>query len=590
MKKIKVGLAFPDYILNDQVKHKRGNLSPPNSELLLFVPLIILGIIFGIILMRLLYLQVLRKSYYERLSYENRTRTETIPASRGIILDRKGRALVANIPAFKLVSNDNKVQFITKEDALARIADGEKVDNDIMREYLYPDIFAHVLGYVGQISEEEMNSPSYQDYSLLDIVGKIGIEKEYESVLHGQNGRELHESDAMGKKIRSLGKEDPEPGKNLTTTLDIDIQKNAYDAMKNVSRGAVVVSDPRDGAILSIVSRPAFDTNLFTHPISYEAKGEYVTLDEVLGDTKRMPALDRAIGGVYPPGSTFKLITAAAALEEKEMNKDTQVEDTGVIELGGLRFGTWYYLQYGRKEGKVDMVKAIARSNDIYFYRAAEKLGDEKLSEWAHNFGLGGKLGIDIAGEERGTVPNNEWKIETLGEKWYTGDTFNMGIGQGYLLTTPLQVNAWTNVFANDGVLYRPHLVVSQKHVLNKNFVSKKNIELIREGMRQSCATGGVAYTFFNFGVVNRNLKIDDKDYQKGTSQSANFVRIPVGCKTGTAQTPGDENEPHAWITVFAPYFNPEISITVLVEHGGEGSKVAGPIATEILKKYFERK
>jgi len=162
------------------------------------------------------------------------------------------------------------------------------------------------------------------------------------------------------------------------------------------------------------------------------------------------------------------------------MNKDTQVEDTGVIELGGLRFWTWYYLQYGRKEGKVDMVKAIARSNDIYFYRAAEKLGDEKLSEWAHNFGLGGKLGIDIAGEERGTVPNNEWKIETLGEKWYTGDTFNMGIGQGYLLTTPLQVNAWTNVFANDGILYRPHLVVSQKHVLNKNFVSKKNIELIR--------------------------------------------------------------------------------------------------------------
>lgn len=589
MKKTKVGHAFPDFILNDKVRGRRRELSYPSHDLLILIPLIALILAFGIILLRLVYLQVLRNSYYERLSYENRTRTENIPASRGIILDRKGRPLVANIPSFKLVE-ENKVKFIDREEALTRLAAGEEVDNDIMREYLYPDVFAHVLGYVGQISPEELENPNYQEYTLLDIVGKIGIEKEYESVLHGINGRELYEVDAMGKKIRPLGKEDPIPGKNLTLTLDLDIQKMATDAMREVSRGAVVISDPRDGALRAIVSRPSFDANLFTHPLSYEPKGEYTSLEDVLGDNTRMPVLDRAIGGVYPPGSTYKLITAAAVLEEKKMDEDTIIEDTGVIELGGLRFGTWYYLQYGRTEGKMDLVRAIARSNDIYFYRAAEKLGDDKLAEWSRAFGLGGRLGIDIAGEERGTVPDHAWKVEVIGEQWYTGDTFNMGIGQGYLLTTPLQVNTWTNVFANDGVLYRPHLVDSQKHILNKNFISDKTRDLVREGMRQSCETGGVAYTFFNFGVVNKNIKIDDRDYLRGASSGADFVRIPVGCKTGTSQTPGDESEPHAWITVFAPFYNPEITVTVLVENGGEGSKVAGPIATEILKKYFEGK
>lgn len=589
MRKTKVGHAFPDFILNDKVKGRRGELSYPSSDLLFLIPVIFLILAFGIIVLRLLYLQVLRHSYYERLSYENRTRTENIPASRGIILDRKGRALVANIPSFKLVE-DNKIKFIDKEEALNRIADGEKVDNDIMREYLYPELFAHVLGYVGQISPDELENPSYKDYSLLDIVGKVGIEKEYESVLHGVSGKELYEVDAMGEKIRSLGSEDPKPGKNLSTTLDLDIQKIANSALSKVSRGAVVVSDPRDGALRAIVSRPTFDVNLFTHPLSYVPKGEYESLEKVLGDDIRMPVLDRAIGGVYPPGSTYKLITAAAAMEEGKVDEDTLIEDTGVVELGGLRFGTWYYLQYGRTEGKINLERAIARSNDIYFYRAAEKLGDAKLAEWSRSFGLGGKLGIDIPGEERGTVPNHDWKVKTIGEQWYTGDTFNMGIGQGYLLTTPIQVNTWTNVFANNGILYRPHLVDSQKHILNKNFVSDKTREIVRNGMRESCDTGGVAYTFFNFGVVNKNIKIDDKNYQKGTSASANFVKIPVGCKTGTAQTPGDKSEPHAWITVFAPFYNPEITVTVLVENGGEGSKVAGPIATEILKKYFEGK
>ena len=202
---------------------------------------------------------------------------------------------------------------------------------------------------------------------------------------------------------------------------------------------------------------------------------------------------------------------------------------------------------------------------------------------------LGEKLGIDLPGEQTGTVPTTAWKKEKIGEQWYLGDTYHFGIGQGYLLTTPLQVNFWTLFFANEGTLYRPHLLKGEKEVLTSNFLKKDDINLIREGMKEACSTGGVAWPFFDFSVKNDRLKIDGMDFTEISSGSAKFTKVAVGCKTGTAETTPDKN-PHAWITLFAPFYHPEIVVTVLAENAGEGSNVAGPIAKKILEDYFSKK
>ncbi len=238
---------------------------------------------------------------------------------------------------------------------------------------------------------------------------------------------------------------------------------------------------------------------------------------------------------------------------------------------------------------KVILIGALKRSNDIFFYKTAELTGASKIIDMGKKFFLGERLGIDLEGEAKGTLSGPSWKKEKIGEAWYLGDTYHLGIGQGYLLTTPLQVNFWTTVFANEGILYKPHLISGKKEILNKDFLNKENIDLVREGMKESCATGGVAWPFFDFKVANSNLKIDDMNYFQSASDGAKMVRVAVGCKTGTAETYENE-DPHAWITVFAPYYNPEIVVTVLVENGGEGSNVAAPIAKKILETYFKNK
>lgn len=539
-----------------------------------FFPPLLFLIVFSIILARLFYLMVLRGEYYRTLSDNNRTRTIIIPAPRGIIFDRQNRELVANTTVFQIKTGEKK-KVIPEADALKRISRGEKVEEQVVRNYLYKDAFAHVLGYTGPISEDEILLPEFASYNVSDLVGKMGLEKEYENILHGENGRELFEVDAKGTPIRSLGRQDPLPGISLRTILDLDVQLSVVSAMKDVEHGAVVVSDPRNGEILALFSSPSFDANVFTHSLldrsesaphdSFDFQGKYLTAENIISDVDKKPLLNRAISGVYPPGSTFKLITAVAALSSGAIKKDTIIEDTGILKVGQSSFGNWYFLQYGKTEGPLDIVKAIARSNDIFFYKAAEAAGVENISSFAREFGFGEKFGIDIVGEARGMVPSPSWKKNELGEQWYLGDTYNYGIGQGYLLTTPLQVNAMTNVFANGGILYRPHLVGSQKKILKKNFIKKEYLELVRQGMRQSCEQGGVAWPFFEF-------------------------KVKVGCKTGTAETGRKDDNPHAWITVFAPFYNPEIVVTVLVENGGEGSSVAGPIAKKILREYFERK
>ncbi|OGH11218.1 MAG: hypothetical protein A2857_02310 [Candidatus Levybacteria bacterium RIFCSPHIGHO2_01_FULL_36_15] len=587
---VKIGPSFSDFVIQGKASRRKRISSSLGNSMRDFFPVFVLLTLFLIIFFKLFYLQVVRAAYYKNLSDGNRIRTKVTRAERGIIFDRNAKALVRNLPAFRILDKD-KVIFIDNKQALSLIAQGkaDTLEADVQREYLYKDIFSHVLGYTGQISQDELMMPEFKTYNPGDFVGKTGIEEEYEQLLKGEDGKELYEMDAKGKTIRFLGKQEAVPGRDIYTTLDLNLQLSVFNALENISKGAVVVSDPNNGAILAIVSKPSYDPNLFTHAQNYTAGSEYKTISSVLLDTDNQPMLDRAISGVYPPGSTFKIIVSAAALELKAINKDTKFEDTGVLRVGNFSFGNWYYSSYGRTEGYLDVIGAIKRSNDIFFYKTAETIGVDKIAGFAKKFGLGAKLGIDVPGETKGVIPTTSWKKEIIGDQWYLGDTYHFGIGQGYLLTTPLQVNSWASVFANGGTLFKPHILNGKDRILNSNFIKRENINLIREGMKQSCSTGGVAWPFFEFKIQNSKFKIDGEDYTEVSSGSAKLVKIQVGCKTGTAET-SEDKDPHAWITVFAPFKKPEIVVTVLVENGGEGSNVAAPIAKKILEDYFSKK
>jgi len=608
-KKSNVGYAFSEHVfLTKKSLHRPEKEENNNVDILKRLPMFILGIVFIVFVLRLLTLQVVQGQYYERLSSENRIRTTLMPAERGIIFDRNGEALVRNTPAFGILKNE-KWEWIS-EDAALRLMENKnhQVINVPQRNYLYSDMFSHVLGYTGQLTSEEVLQEKYNGYGYSDFTGRMGVEESYETLLHGQNGRQLMEVDAHGNYIRTLGEDFSTPGKNLTTTLDLEIQKSVFNAMEKVEVGAAVVSDPRTGAILALLSKPTFDPNLFTRSTSslrqdsgqaeqsdgYEPDGGFQSVDEILSE-KTEPLLNRTIAGLYPPGSTFKIVTGAAGLEENAIQPSTLITDTGVRTVGGISFGTWNYLQYGKKEEPLNIVGALRRSNDIFFYVLSEGVGAAKFSEWAGRFGFGRILNIDIPGEVAGVVPGPSWKERVIGEDWYLGDTYNMSIGQGFLQSTPLQTNFMTNVIANGGVLYRPHILSENKKVIRENFIEKKNIDLIKQGMFEACQTGGTGYPFFNFTVRNNNLKIDNLDFKSGSASSSASksneapINIAVGCKTGTSET-FDGSPPHAWFTVFAPFHNPEISMTIIVEHGGEGSQVAAPIAKQILEDYFERK
>ncbi len=588
---MKIGAAFSDHVKTEKTPSRHYGRQSPQS-MRGYLLLVVLGGALSLLIFKLSSLQLVYGQYYRSLSDSNRIRTSVIHAPRGVIFDRNGVPLVYNVPGFREIGKNNKTTLMSREQALPLLAKGAKnIEVDSLRDYPFKDALSHVLGYTGQISREEMSRPSYMGYQITDYVGKEGIEKQYEQMLRGTDGRKLVEVDATGKTMRVLGETDPLPGNDLTLTIDVKLQEQVYNAMKGVKKGAAIVSTP-NGQILAMVSKPSFDPNLFTMGPTYKAASgsAYTRVSQILLDGQNQPLLNRAIGGVYPPGSTFKLVNAAAGLEDHVIDKNFSITDTGILKIGNFSFANWYYTDYGRTEqGPVNVVRAIARSNDIFFYKLAEKVQVDRLSAMARKFGLGSVLGIDLPGEEAGTVPTEEWKKKTIGESWYLGDTYHYGIGQGFLLTTPLQVNSWTGTIASGGTLYKPHILRSMKpEALRQDFLSQNTVDLIRQGMVEGCSTGGVAWPLFNFKVQNAKLKIDGKDFLPVASSSADTRQIILACKTGTAQHGGDKTLPHAWITLFAPAYHPQIVVTILSESSGEGSNIAGPIAKDILTKYFE--
>lgn len=593
----KIGHAFPESITTGKNKRRNYNNNGklPGMRNFIIPGILIIGVC--VVLFRLFFIQVVQGSYYKNLSDGNRIKTIIIHAPRGTIFDRNGKPLVFNTPGFREVK-DEKIKLLTNEEAIKLLANGEKnLEIDSLRDYPHKDSMGHVLGYLGQLSPEDLKKEEYKNYIPTDLVGKMGIEAQYEDFLKGQDGKQLVEINSMGEHIRKLGETDPIPGRNITLTIDLDLQKTAYKEMGSVKKGAVVATTPR-GEVLALVSKPSFDPNLFTQGESYKiaTSSGYQSASEILNDSSNQPFLNRAISGLYPPGSTFKIITSAAGLQNDIIDTKYIVKDTGVVKIGEFSFANWFFTNYGRTDGDVNVVKGIARSNDIFFYKLAEKVGLTRLSRMADDFGAGKVLGIDLPGEAKGNVPTDAWKRKVIGEQWYLGDTFHYGIGQGYLLSTPLEVNAWSQIIAANGTLYKPYLLKDMgDEILNKNFLDKKTIDPIRAGMRDSCSAGGVAFSFFDFKVKNKNLKIDGKNFFEvpAATTSAGFEdyrKISVACKTGTAQQGGEKDLPHSWITLFAPAHDPEIVLTVLAEESGEGSQVAGPIATKILTEYFKNK
>ena len=480
-------------------------------------------VVAAVFLARLVLLQVIEGSYYRQLSDENRVKLTIQPADRGVIFDRHGEVLARNAP------------------------EG--------REYVLGSAAAHVLGYVSTVSEQQWQDCRKNtacDYWYGETVGQLGLEAYYDDKLRGEAGSVIAETDANGEIIREIGRTTPVAGENITTTLDLGLQRKAYELLKN-QKGALIASIPQTGEILALVSSPAFDPGKVALSLNHPD----------------LPLFDRAIGGSYPPGSVFKIVTATAALQEDKINADTLIEDTGELRVGAFRYGNWYFDQYGRKEGMLNLVRAIARSNDIFFYQLGERLGIKHLSDWAKYFGVGKITGIDLAGEGAGLMPDEEWKLNYFKERWFLGDTYISAIGQGNILMTPLQVNQMVNVVAADGVWCRPHLIKDTPPDCLKLNIDDKNLSLVKEGLKQVTETGGTAYPFFNFAV--------------------NGKTISVAGKTGTAEFGDPDDKTHAWFTVMAPFDEPQISVTVLLEAAGEGSEKASPVAKDLLTYWFSR-
>ena len=518
---------------------------PPRLQhiVLLYAFIILVGLSFLILLLRLFQLTIVKGTYYRRLSEENRIREITIEPMRGKILDRKGFVLVEN----------EKGNVETKKERIIS-----------PRVYLAREEMAHLLGYRQSADAQDLKNDSCINKLISgDKVGKKGIEKAYECELRGSAGKKLIEVDAHGNYLKTLTIIPPKDGDAIQLAIDHELQNKAYEAIKT-KKAAVIGLKPATGEVLVFVSTPSFDPQKFED-------GDVKVEDYFTDPTK--PLFNRITEATYPPGSIFKLFVASGVLEEKKMTEDTIIEDNGSIKAGPLSFGNWYFLQYGKTDGPVDMVKAIRRSNDIYFYKAGEVLGPEGMKKWASVFGLSEKTNIGFD-EAEGLIPSPFWKSEVLKERWYLGDTYNTAIGQGYTLLSPLQIARGVLPFANGGNLCQPTLLKNEDPKCKKLNISPKTFGIIHEGMKQACSPGGTGWPLFDFTASNSaGLK----------------TKIQTGCKTGTAESHGKSGIPHAWFTVFAPFDNPEIMLTVLVEEGGQGSDVAGPIARDILKAYFER-
>ena len=516
---------------------------------------VFLVLTFGLLLTRLFYLTLVLGDDFQERAQENRIIKEKLVAPRGVIYDRRHQPLAENKPFYQQGNEE-----ISREKYLQLKAGDSSAQLFYRRYYPLANGAVHLLGYLGQADEAEIkNEKNECQYYSGDWVGQSGVEKKYDCSLRGEDGFRLLEVNIDGEVSREVGRVKPQAGKDIVLSIDKAIQLKAAELLSG-KKGAIIVAQPQTGRLLAIVSSPSFDPNIFT----FERDEQKIT--HLLVDDNK-PFLDRAISARFPPGSIFKIVSGLAALEEKKITAETKIEDIGVLQIGKYQYSNWYFTQYGKTEGSLNLVEAIKRSNDIFFYRLGGYLGEKGLVRWAKEFDLDKKSGIDLPAELAGFIPTAAWKKRMTGQPWFLGNSYHLAIGQGDLALTPLSVNVLTNVIANGGEICSPRVAKTINAFCHAINAKKEYIDLIKEGMRQACSKGGTAFPFFDF-------EIDGKKDQ-------------VACKTGTAEFDISQGKTHAWFSVFAPIESPEISVTVFLEAGGEGSRDAAPIAKEILQDFF---
>ena len=616
-----------------------------NREVELFVGrattlFVLVVLMLGLLVYRLLELQLWNHDTYKSRSDDNRIRVQTLAPPRGMIFDRDGRLLADNqnasslalvidsvpeptvsierIAALLELSDTQRSEMIARvesnrrpdaplvvvdslsEEQVARLAvnrhliPGAEVVNRLVRHYPYAEIAAHAVGSVRRLSDEDLRRVDPVQYSAMEFIGKRGVEAFYERALHGQVGYQKAESDALGRLRQTLDVQSPMAGKDLHLHLDIDLQRAGFAALAG-RRGSVVALDPRNGGVLAMVSQPAYDPNFFVTGMSEAVFASLSTSDYV-------PLFNRATNGQYAPGSTFKPIVGLAGIALEATTWDTVVEDRGAFQLPGqervYRDWSWTKDNSGG-QGMVDLRRAIYRSSNVYFYDLASRLPIRDLVDFAGQFGLGRNLAVDIPSASSGLLPDPIWKQGAKGLPWFPGDSVNMGIGQGDLLATPLQMAVVAATLANRGRLVQPRMLRGIDTPLQND--AEASVPATQIAIEQITAEDWENMVASLEDVVHRGNQGfrrngtawayigQDIEYRMaGKSGTAQVVEISQG-EEYDEETLSEFDRKHAWFIAFAPVENPTIALAVLVENGGGGSSVAGPVARAVLDAYMQK-
>lgn len=580
--------------------------------------LVVCLVLFAVLLGRMVYLQLWRGDYYAKQSDGNRLRQSRILAPRGIIYDSEGKELVNNLPGYAVVlqkqssykpetlqrlsnllqmpveeinakikasknfyepimlKNNLDQQMVTKIEEQRRYMPEVMLSVQPIRNYPYHELAVHALGYVGEVSAYEIEQGLFKNITQGSLVGKAGLEKTYDKYLRGEDGAFMEEVDVAGNVVKHYDSVQPVPGKNLKLTIDYELQKEleaftdkhlAFLRSSGIAPGAraaaVVAIDPRNGAVRAMVSRPGYDPNWFVHGISSKNWNS-------INNDPNYPMNNKVITGEYPPGSTFKIVTGSAAFELKKVGLDEPIFDGGfhpmVPTMGNAG---------GEVLGWLTFIKALAMSDNVYFYELGYRVGIDNIEKYAHIFGFGERTGIDLEGESKGLVASKKVKREIWDEDWRLGDTFNAAIGQGFNLTTPIQLSVMLSIVANGGTKYQPYLVDSiinsdgslfekPKRAEGKHIdVSQQTVDYIRMGMSATTQEGGTASYFAG-------------------------LPKPIAGKTGTAEN--SHGRDHGLFVAYGPVDDPELVVVCIVEQGGFGSIAAGPIVYKAFEEFFQEK
>ena len=565
-------------------------------------------IIYSLLITRLVYLQIIKGEYYSKLSQDNRVKIKRINAPRGKIYDRNGKLLVTNLPGYKLVylngrKYDKKtVMEISKlvdmpaENVEKKLKYGEIFqytgENEIIsdlpvekahlimenlekypyldvltyskRNYIYDTFASHTIGYVKPITKKELEELKEKGYTRDSIVGKKGIEKSYDSTLQGQDGLEYIEVNAYNKVVKNINNVEPTPGKELVLSIDYRLQTHMMEVMKG-KMGAFIAMDAKTGEVLTILSNPEYSLNKFSDRFTTEE------WNALLNDPLQ-PLYNRAISSTYPPGSVYKVVSSISFLEDG-IDPELSIYDPGYFQLGKFRYRSWKKGGHGI----TDMAKSLIESVNVYYYTLIHQLGIENLEKVSKGMGLGQYTGIDVLEEKKGIMPSPKWKKDRWDQGWYPGDSINLSIGQGYLLTTPLQILNIYAMIANEGYSYKPRIVKEIISSDGKKTPVKKEIAYKYETKKEYYET-------------IKNALIDTVSKDNGTAKALRTTDLLIAAKTGSAQNSGQKSkdDSHAWTAGFFPANNPEIVFVAFVENGGGGGAISAPIAKAFVDKYLE--